>query len=40
MRAVFVPHSVIPLDQQVPVDVEPDAVIQRLSELPELLATW
>jgi FMN hydrolase / 5-amino-6-(5-phospho-D-ribitylamino)uracil phosphatase len=40
MRAVFVPHSVIPLDQQVPVDVEPDAVIQRLSELPELLAAW
>jgi len=40
MRAVFVPHSQIPVDQQVPVDVEPDAVIQRLSDLPGVLADW
>jgi putative hydrolase of the HAD superfamily len=38
MRAVLVPHSDIPPDQQVPVDVRPDAVIHRLSELPGVLA--
>ena len=40
MRAVLVPHSTIPPAQQVPVDVEPDAVIQRLSDLPAVLDTW
>lgn len=40
MRAVLVPHSDIPAVQQVPVDVHPDGVIQRLAELPELLAGW
>ncbi|HVL85193.1 MAG TPA: HAD family hydrolase [Pseudonocardia sp.] len=40
MRAVLVPHSDIPPSQRVPVDVEPDAVVQRLSELPDLLARW
>ncbi|WP_232663801.1 HAD family hydrolase [Pseudonocardia sp. TRM90224] len=40
MRTVFVPHSDIPVAQQVPVDVQPDGVIQRLSDLPPLLATW
>ena len=40
MRAVFVPHSTIPVDQQVPVDVEPDAVLHRFAELPEVLADW
>ncbi|GAA4548095.1 HAD family hydrolase [Pseudonocardia xishanensis] len=40
MRAVLVPHSDIPLDQQVPVDVEPDAVIHRLADLPDLLRDW
>ena len=38
MRAVLVPHSDIPAEQQVPVDVQPDAVIHRLSELPAVLA--
>lgn len=40
MRAVLVPHSEIPADQQVPVDVEPDAVIGRLGELPDVLDGW
>jgi putative hydrolase of the HAD superfamily len=40
MRAVFVPHSTIPAAQQVPVDVHPDAVLQRLTDLPELIADW
>jgi putative hydrolase of the HAD superfamily len=40
MRAVLVPHSEIPEHQQVPVDVEPDAVIQRLADLPALLDQW
>jgi FMN hydrolase / 5-amino-6-(5-phospho-D-ribitylamino)uracil phosphatase len=40
MRAVLVPHSDIPVDQQVPVDVEPDAVVQRLSDLPAVLERW
>ncbi|SDD48369.1 HAD family hydrolase [Actinokineospora iranica] len=40
MRAVFIPHSDIPPAQQVPVDVEPDAVVQRLSELPAVLDGW
>ncbi|MCF7553163.1 HAD family hydrolase [Pseudonocardia sp. WMMC193] len=40
MRAVLVPHSDIPVDQQVPVDVSPDGVIQRLAELPDLIEHW
>ena len=40
MRAVLVPHSEIPPNQQVPVDVEPDAVIQRLADLPSVLDRW
>lgn len=40
MRAVLVPHTEIPVEQQVPVDVEPDAVLQRLSELPAVLDRW
>jgi putative hydrolase of the HAD superfamily len=40
MRAVLVPHSDIPEYQRVPVDVEPDAVIQRLTDLPEVVERW
>jgi FMN hydrolase / 5-amino-6-(5-phospho-D-ribitylamino)uracil phosphatase len=40
MRAVHIPNSAIPAYQQVPVDVEPDAVVHRLSELPAVLARW
>lgn len=40
MRAVLVPHSDIPAYQRVAVDVEPDAVIQRLTDLPEVVERW
>jgi FMN hydrolase / 5-amino-6-(5-phospho-D-ribitylamino)uracil phosphatase len=40
MRAVLVPHSDIPPHQQVPVDVQPDGVLQRLADLPRLIADW
>jgi putative hydrolase of the HAD superfamily len=40
LRAVLVPHSDIPVEQQVPVDVEPDAVVQRLLDLLPLVDTW
>jgi putative hydrolase of the HAD superfamily len=40
LRAVLVPHSDIPAAQQVPVDVRPDAVIQRLLDLLPVLDAW
>lgn len=40
MRAVHVPHSVIPPEQHGPRAGEPDAVIQRLSELLPLVDAW
>lgn len=40
MRTVLVPHSDIPLSQQVPVEVHPDAVIQRLGELLPMIDAW
>ncbi len=40
MRAVFVPHSDIPADQQVPVDVRPDAVVTRLAEVLDHVDAW
>jgi putative hydrolase of the HAD superfamily len=40
MRAVFVPHSKIPPEQTEPIDVTPDAVIQRLTDLVPLIDSW
>lgn len=40
MRAVLVPHSDIPAHQHGPVLGEPDAVIQRLSELLAIVDAW
>ena len=40
MRAVLVPHSDIPPEQRVPTDVHPDGVLNRLSDLPDLIADW
>jgi putative hydrolase of the HAD superfamily len=40
LRAILVPHSDIPADQQVPVDVEPDAVVQRLVEVLDVVDAW
>jgi len=40
LRAVLVPHSDIPADQQVPVDVQPDAVVQRLVDILDVVDRW
>jgi len=40
MRAIHIPHSVIPQDQVGHTEGEPDAVAHRLSEIPDLLAPW
>jgi HAD superfamily hydrolase (TIGR01549 family) len=40
MRAVLIPHSEIPVSQQVPVDVGPDAVIDRLADLLPHIDAW
>jgi putative hydrolase of the HAD superfamily len=40
MRAVLVPHSDIPTDQQVPVDVVPDGVAHRLLDVVALVDGW
>jgi len=40
MRAVLVPHSDIPVAQQVPVDVHPDGVAHRLLDVLDHLDAW
>lgn len=40
MRAVLVPHSVIPAHQHGPVLGEPDAVVQRLGDLLDVVDAW
>ena len=40
LRAILVPHSDIPVDQQVPVDVTPDAVVQKLVEILDVVDGW
>jgi len=40
MRAVLVPHSDIPASQQVPVDVSPDAIVDRLADLLPHVDSW
>lgn len=40
MRAIHVPHSVIPPEQVGHTEGAPDAVIHRLSQIPGLLADW
>jgi putative hydrolase of the HAD superfamily len=40
MRAIHVPHSAIPAEQQGHTEGEPDAVAQRLSDIPDLIAPW
>lgn len=40
MRAIWVPHSDIPLDQQVHVEVTPDAVVHELREIVDLVDGW
>jgi HAD superfamily hydrolase (TIGR01509 family) len=40
MRTIFIPHSNIPAVQQVPVDVSPDAVVERLAEVVGHVDGW
>ena len=40
MRAIWVPHSDIPADQQVTVDVEPDGVAHELIDVLEIVDGW
>jgi putative hydrolase of the HAD superfamily len=40
MRAILVPHSDIPADQQVPVEVHPDGVAHRLIDVLEHVDAW
>jgi putative hydrolase of the HAD superfamily len=40
MRTILVPHSDIPAHQAVEVDVLPDAVVQRLSEVLDVVDRW
>jgi putative hydrolase of the HAD superfamily len=40
LRAVHVPHSVIPEAQRGHTEGEPDAVVHRLAELPDVVRRW
>jgi putative hydrolase of the HAD superfamily len=40
MRAVLVPHSDIPAEEKVSVDVRPDAVVNRLAEVLDHIDSW
>lgn len=40
MKAVLVPHSAIPQDQRGHVEGEPDAVVQRLVEVLDVVDSW
>jgi putative hydrolase of the HAD superfamily len=40
MRAILVPHSDIPEHQRVPVDVVPDAVVQSIGEVLDVVRRW
>lgn len=40
LRAVHVPHSVIPDSQRGHTEGEPDAVVHRLAELPDVVRRW
>ena len=40
MRAIWIPHSDIPLDQQVAVDVTPDARAHELLDILDIVDAW
>lgn len=40
LRAIHVPHSVIPAEQVGHTEGEPDAVVQRLAEVLDVVRTW
>jgi putative hydrolase of the HAD superfamily len=40
MRAIWIPHSTIPLDQQVSHEATPDAVAHELGDIESIVAAW
>jgi putative hydrolase of the HAD superfamily len=40
MRTIYVPHSTIPLDQHGPTRGTPDAIVQRLGEVLDVVEAW
>jgi putative hydrolase of the HAD superfamily len=40
MRAIWVPHSKIPVSQQVEVEVTPDGVAHELLDILDILDGW
>jgi putative hydrolase of the HAD superfamily len=40
MRTILIPHSEIPTEQHGPVTGEPDAVVQRLAEVLDVVDNW
>ncbi|GAB3058917.1 hypothetical protein GCM10027053_21130 [Intrasporangium mesophilum] len=40
MRAIWIPHSTIPVDQQVSHDATPDAVAQELADILTIVTGW
>ena len=40
MRAILVPHSDLPVEQQVPVDIHPDGVANRLLDVLDHVDRW
>ena len=40
MRAIWVPHSDIPADQQVTVDATPDGVAESLLDVLDIVDGW
>jgi putative hydrolase of the HAD superfamily len=40
MRSIWIPHSDIPLDQQVAVDVTPDAQAHELLDILDIVDGW
>lgn len=40
MRTIWLPHSTIPDDQRGHSEGRPDAVVQRLADIPAVLASW
>lgn len=40
MRTILVPHSRLPAEDLVPVDARPDAVVDRLADVADVIARW
>jgi putative hydrolase of the HAD superfamily len=40
MRAILVPHSDFPADQHVPIEVTPDAVVEHIGDVLDVVRAW